>query len=277
MAASLGNGVYGRTHFFFGYQEYAGIGIADLGKYFGLSIHNQGTLNCGLAGGQFKIMTSVVGPSSPCLLADWQAGWPQVWRQWVQQYRPAMSVYLGRLDTVDHTFNGQWTHLGDPAFDAYVMSELRLAVSILTSDGGKVILLTSPYYSTGVDAHGRPWPENNPFRVDLYNWMLRQVAAEDPTQVYVFDLNRLLDPGGRFANVIDGQTVRYADEVHITPAGDCWLAPQFLPYVVQALTSKSAPTQPVETVDVQKAAAKIPATVCPPGPDQTSPTTATPP
>jgi hypothetical protein len=94
--------------------------------------------------------------------------------------------------------------------------------------------------------------------------MLREVAAENPTRVYLFDLNRLLDPGGHFASHIDGFTVRYNDGVHITPSGDCLIAPQVLPYVVEALKAKSAPSQPVSAADVESAMARIPATACPP-------------
>ncbi len=272
MAASLGNGIATSTRFFFGTLEMPGSGLSSLGRYFGVDMINRGTINCGLTGGIFRLKNSApVKPSGPCQLDDWQNGWPPYWLQAVKEYHPAVSIFLERLETVDHQIGGRWVHIGEAAYDAYAMSELQLAVSILTSAGGRVILMTSPYYSTGTDAQGRPWPEDSRARVDRWNAMLRQVAAADPKRVYLFDLNQLLDPGHRFARVIDGQTVRYADGVHLTPAGDCWLAPRILPYVLEALSSHSAPPQPVSAAAVAAAAARVPADVCPPPSDTGSP------
>ncbi len=49
----------------------------------------------------------------------------------------------------------------------------------------------------------------------------------------VFDLNKALDPDGRFQPVIDGVTVRWADGIHISQAGGVWLQPAILPFVAQ--------------------------------------------
>jgi hypothetical protein len=71
-------------------------------------------------------------------------------------------------------------------------------VGVLSSRGGRVILLTTPYYSTGEQPDGQPWPEDEPSRVDKYNALLREVASENPTKVFVLDLNSIVDPDAHY-------------------------------------------------------------------------------
>ena len=164
-----------------------------------------------------------------------------------------MTVFVSRLDILDHLFDGRWTHIGDPSYDAYLFGQMQKAVSVLTSSGGKVVFLTTPYFATGEQPNGEPFPEDNPTRVDLYNSMLRTVASTHPGQVFVFDLNALMDKGRKPLTTIDGVTVRFIDLVHFTPAGDCWLAPRILPFV-ERIVSPAGP--------VNHTPAAIPATVC---------------
>ncbi len=71
----------------------------------------------------------------------------------------------------------------------------------------------------------------NPAWIDEWNAIARQVASYHQKTVQLVDLNERLDPGGKFADTIDGVQAR-TDGVHLTPeASDlagAWLAPQIL-------------------------------------------------
>ncbi len=154
--------------------------------------------------------------------------------QWVDAYNPDVVVYVARGETFDQEVGGQWQNLGQAAFDDYVEDRYRQAVAVLGSRGASVVLLTTPYYDSGVSPAGTPWPENDPTRVALDNEAMRAVAAATPTgadgsRVYVFDLNALVSPGHRFAPSVDQINVRCADGVHFTPSGGIYVGLRLAP------------------------------------------------
>ena len=156
--------------------------------------------------------------------------WPTWYAQSVQQYHPqVVALVLGHWETVNRMFDGRWEHLGEPDFDAYVAAQLQRAIGILGSGGARVALMTSPYFDTGEQPDGAPWPEDDPARVDEYNAIVVAAARRDPTVVSVVPLNRYLDPGGHFTWTIDGQVVRQPDGIHIDGPGGTYLAPLLLP------------------------------------------------
>jgi hypothetical protein len=55
---------------------------------------------------------------------------------------------------LQHTWS-QWTHLGDPEFDAYVRGELDRAVGIAASRGARVVVCTEPYNHRAERPDGR--------------------------------------------------------------------------------------------------------------------------
>ncbi len=218
MAQTLGNGVEGAT-----------------AQRYGLSVDNMGTPNCSLAVGVFQIQDNPPQePSQPCQGDALNPGWLTDWSQEVRQFQPQVSVFLARLDIVNREFDGKWEHIGDPSYDAYLEYQMTTAVEVLSAGGGKVVFLTTPYYDTGEQPDGQPWPEDDPARVDEYNAMLRRVASQHPGVVYVLNLNKIADPEGHFQPVIDGVPVRFTDGIHWTFAGDAWLAPRILPQIALA-------------------------------------------
>ena len=129
--------------------------------------------------------------------------------QWVvSRFHPDVTVIqTGYWETQNRQFDGGYATLADPAYAAYIAANLAQAVQIAHSDGGAVILSTSPYFADGTPSG----------LVDDYNQIVRSVAAEYP-YVSIDDLYTVLDPGGVYASVVDGIAARAPDGVHITQA-----------------------------------------------------------
>ncbi len=129
--------------------------------------------------------------------------------QWVvARFHPDVTVIqTGYWETQNRLFGSGYVSLANAAYSAYIESNLAEAVQIAHSDGGAVILSTSPYFADGT-----------PFNlVDAYNQIVHAVAAQYP-YVSIDDLYTVLDPGGTYASTVDGIPARGADGVHITQA-----------------------------------------------------------
>jgi peptidoglycan/LPS O-acetylase OafA/YrhL len=198
-------------------------GLQLVSHQYGVAIHNMGLSACSLEDSTYRVHDVAVSPTPQC--ADRQAAW----KLELDAVKPQVVVLLVRLDVVDRLQFGDWVHIGEPNFDSSLRADLERAVTTLSSTGARVVLATSPYYSSGETLNGGPWPEDAPWRVRDFNAMLRHVAAEHPGVVRLLDLNRVVDPEGHYQAVIDGVRVRSSDGVHFTWAGDFWLAPQILP------------------------------------------------
>ncbi|WP_307856961.1 acyltransferase family protein [Mycolicibacter acidiphilus] len=151
-------------------------------------------------------------------------GWPARWARQIKADRPdVVLLFVGRWETVDRVNEGQWTHIGDPTFDAYLAAELGSALDVLEAAGSRVVVTTVPYSRFGERPDGSLWPEDNPVRVDRWNALLRRtVAGRDA--VSVIDLNKKLGPAGVYTAKVDGIKVR-SDGIHLTPEGVRWLVP----------------------------------------------------
>jgi hypothetical protein len=151
-------------------------------------------------------------------------GWPIRWSTQIGQDQPDVALLvIGRWETVDRVNEGQWTHIGDPTFDAYLNGELQRALKILGSTGLRVVVATVPYSRGGEKPDGRLYPEDQPDRANLWNTMLRKTVAQQPN-VQILDLNKKLCPDGVYTAKVDGIKVR-SDGVHLTPEGVKWLTP----------------------------------------------------
>ena len=151
-------------------------------------------------------------------------GWPIRWSTQINQDQPDVALLIiGRWETVDRVNEGQWTHIGDPTFDAYLNAELQRALNIVGSTGVRVVVATVPYSRGGEKPDGRLYPEDQPDRVNQWNTMLRDAAGQHPN-VSILDLNKKLCPDGVYTAKVDGINVR-SDGVHLTPEGVKWLTP----------------------------------------------------
>ncbi len=151
-------------------------------------------------------------------------GWPIRWSSQISQDQPDVALLIiGRWETVDRVNEGQWTHIGDPTFDAYLNGELERALTIAGSTGVRVVVATVPYSRGGEKPDGRLYPEDQPDRVNLWNTMLRK-TVDHHRGVTILDLNKKLCPDGVYTAKVDGIKVR-SDGVHLTPEGVKWLTP----------------------------------------------------
>jgi hypothetical protein len=205
-----------------------GLGVDDISRY-GVNELDQGTLGCDLDDVEVNLNGEVGAATPGC--SDWWS----TWSGWVSAFHPdVVGLEIGRWEVSDHLYRGRWVHVGDKQWDAHLISEINVAVNIFSAGGAKVVLFTMPYMDPSVEAaNGTPFSENDPARATAFNRLLEQVARQRSSQVSVVDVNKMLDPDGRYQAVVDGVTVRTTDGIHITVPGGEWLQPRILPTVAK--------------------------------------------
>jgi len=203
-------------------------------------LEDLGTVGCGVAQGT-NLWAKINGQEQktatqwPCraLPKAGKVPWPTAWHNWLREVTPNLVVLLaGRWEVVDRLYEGRRTNILDPTFAAYVKRALELAVSVGTSTGAHMVLMTAPCFSEGEQPNGAPFPEDNIARVQAYNRLVRAVGAEYPSTVTVQDLYAMACPGGRFVSAIGGVPLRAPDGIHFAfgaNIGSNLLAPQILP------------------------------------------------
>ena len=100
------------------------------------------------------------------------------------------------------------------------------------SGGASVVLMTAPCYDTGEQPNGQPWPEDSTARLDIYNSIVREVAASMP-DTSLLDFNAMACPGGQYEEYMNGQQVRLADGIHFTFTGGDVFASRIWPIIVK--------------------------------------------
>ncbi len=205
-------------------------GITNQAAARGFEFWNASLPGCGFATeeGEHQFGEQWLSPVDRCQ-PSWRTRWPQQLKVWNPD---VVVVGMGGQVTYDRRFAGNVIPFDTPDGINLAREELDAAVSILSSRGAKVVLLTALYGKLG-------WPAqidiarsgfNNAW-IDEWNAVATEVAAFHPKTVQLVDLNGRLDPGGKYADTIDGVDAR-SDGVHLTPeASDlagAWLAPQFL-------------------------------------------------
>jgi hypothetical protein len=161
-------------------------------------------------------------------------GWRERWPKQVVLFHPDVVVMLvGAQDAFDRRINGNVVRFDTPAGATLAEQDLHDAIGVLGAGGAKIVLLTTPYYVLG-------WPQKvevarSPLHepwIDRYNALERAVAAQNAARVSVLDLNRYIDPSGRWTDMVNGIKVRTFDRCHLSDAGATyvatWLTPQLL-------------------------------------------------
>jgi hypothetical protein len=160
--------------------------------------------------------------------------WDTIWRQSVNAMDPdVVVILLDRWELMDRRLGGEYQHVGQRRFDAYLARELELALSIVGARGAHTVLLTAPYTRRAERLDGGLYPEDQPARVDAWNRLLRRVAEEHAETVTVIDLNRRVCPEGEFTWEIDDLRIR-SDGLHFTEEGvQEWIAPWLMPQLLR--------------------------------------------
>jgi hypothetical protein len=206
-----------------------GFGLAEHARAnYGVSISNHSTLGCDLDPTTTIITSGQVGPATQgCVL--WRALWPFLT---AGVHPQVVALGLGRWEISDHLLNGKWVHIGQPVWDAHLAYDLRGTIKIFQTFHAKVVLFTMPFIAPkDRQANGQPYPENTAARTEAYNKVVERVAAGDPHEVSVIDLNHLLDPRGVYTSKVDGVTTRWTDRIHISRTGGEYLESKILPAV----------------------------------------------
>jgi len=209
------------------------VGLSTYEANDNVQVVNEGIPGCSLSmDQQIKVLFYTLPPGSPCNPNNSDDLFNQ-WQKWVDEYNPDVVLYVARGETFDQEEGGHWQNLGEPAFDHYVENRYRQAVSVLGSRGATVVLMTSPYYSSGTSPAGSIWPEDTPSRVQIDNEIMRSVASSEVTaggnKVYVFNLNLVVSPGNQYTASIGGVNLRCTDGVHFSRPGGIFVGLQLLP------------------------------------------------
>jgi peptidoglycan/LPS O-acetylase OafA/YrhL len=133
------------------------------------------------------------------------------WPTAVQTFRPDVVVAnITPWDVTDRKvpqLGDQWTHVGEPDFDAYVQSEYRLASQVLTATGAEMIWLEGAHLD-------RPLaPQNDPARIDRLNELVLRATADLP-RVRFADFPAFVGPVGS-----DREKSLRRDGVHLSEQG----------------------------------------------------------
>ena len=219
------------------------VGFGDMGSKYGYQSFNLGLLGCGLATvGPFRDDRGVNYPSPNC------AKWPAKRTADVKTYDPDVAVLLaGRWEVLDRVYNGQWMHVGDPAYDNYLLRQMNLAIQVLSSGGAKVLLLTTPCFAPQEQPDGSTYPFDDPARVIRYNQLLRQAAAAHPGVAAIGDLHAQFCPTNTYSASVNGIVVRNSDGIHISEAGGQYAATKLASQII-ALGSPRRAAQALNTV-----------------------------
>jgi peptidoglycan/LPS O-acetylase OafA/YrhL len=219
-----------------------GATLAQYAPQYDIELINEGRPGCSVSSdSEFRFLLYITPPGPPCEIGNPRA-LLDAWQTWVDEYRPNVVVYLGRTDLFNQDLDGSWTWIGHPRFDSFYSNELREGLSILSSRGAKVVLMTSPYYDSTINTASPPVPEDAPDRVATDDRILERAAASSPG-VSVFDLGQLVDPDGHYAQEVDGVNMRCTDGVHFSWQAGRVIAPRLLPYLVGVGRSAKVPVQ----------------------------------
>jgi peptidoglycan/LPS O-acetylase OafA/YrhL len=170
--------------------------------------------------------------------------WATRWQKGVDTDDPDVAVIeLNRWELMDRKIDGTYQHVGDPQYDAYLLTQLDKAVKIVGSRGAAVVLMTAAYTHRAEKPNGGLYDEDLPSHVDAWNKLIYAEAAKYPGKVTVLNITPIVCPNGKFTWDIGNLRIR-SDGRHDTPAGvQRIIAPWLLPKLAAIATGhyKAAP------------------------------------
>ena len=143
----------------------------------------------------------------------------------------AIVVMMGHKDMSDRQIDGEWRHLGDPVFDAWLAPQVSELADLLSTEGAPVLWAKVPELriARANDPTSRwdMYDDNDPARMERFNEILTEAVAGKP-------LVRLIDVPAWLRTTPGGETneVYRPDGVHYSLTGATeltrWLVPQLL-------------------------------------------------
>jgi peptidoglycan/LPS O-acetylase OafA/YrhL len=178
---------------------------------YGIQLADAGMLGCAFTTeGELNVAGTWEGQSAGC---------PNALKQWEAEKKAlraqAVIVELGYRDQFDWRINGKVVHLGQPAYDKYVQSQIDHLIDVLGAGGTKVLFLSIPYTHPPDLPDGSPAPAASPERHAQINSMLEAAARRHPKTVRVLDLDQTVSPGNHYDAKVNGQLCRF-DGVHFS-------------------------------------------------------------
>ena len=210
-----------------------GEGLLDRGPEFGADVVDGGLVGCGVLGVAPIRLEGAPGDVAPGC-AQWEVGWK---RLVAEQHPAVVAILVGRWEVIDRKYEGRWTHIGDPSFDAFISAQLDIAIAAAASGGARVVVFTSPHFEGLERPDGGRWPEDDPSRIDSFNRLLIAAVARHGRQVTLLDLGAIAEPAGRYTASINGTVVRQPDGVHFTQVGADLLAPAIITQLLRVADS----------------------------------------
>ena len=167
-----------------------GLGEIAVQDKYDYVLYDRAILGCGVADGtevqDMGAVDTVVpacgGPPAPSdppnEVIPWATQWakrsPSSIRTWSWRVRG-----VGRWSTACTRGSGRTSCSRN--FAAYIKSQLEKAADVVNAAGLPMVFLTAPCTDEPEQPDGDAWPEDDPARRDAYNRMLREIAAEHPT------------------------------------------------------------------------------------------------
>ncbi len=186
-------------------------------------IWNHGIEGCGLVvDGEVSVFGST--GSSPRQCRDAVQAWPDQ----IKTFKPSAVVVLASLSDLQPRRvpgTSKFASIGDPKFDAFLVSQYVAAVDALSATGAQVVWMTPP--CLGLDPAGVPLPYSALNMRLLGTQILPAVVRERPGKVKLFDLASIICPAGKPLKSVPGVSVLRPDGVHFSVDGSLWFARKY--------------------------------------------------
>lgn len=170
-----------------------GLGMLQYAAETGLIVGQAGdsALGCGVSRFELRRVDQEFGITDEC------RNWPDRWREAIEEDQPnVVQLITASWEITDAMLPGadSFSAIGDPSVDAFIKSEIELAVEVLHSRGALVLLVLWPEFGDAARESGTPGAlaKADPARMERLHQIMREIAEENPEYVRVLDLATML-------------------------------------------------------------------------------------